>query len=66
MIQLFLLAVFTARFGQKWSPEVFCKKGVLKNFVKFTGKHLFWRLSNVANIKPATLLKRGSNKDVFL
>ena len=21
-------------------PEVFCKKGVLKNFIKFTGKHL--------------------------
>ena len=21
-------------------PEVFCKKGVLKNLVKFTGKHL--------------------------
>ena len=24
-------------------PEVFCKKGVLKNFAKFTGKH-FWLL----------------------
>ena len=22
------------------SPEVYCKKGVLKNFAKFTGKHL--------------------------
>ena len=22
-------------------PEVFCKKGVLRNFAKFTGKHLF-------------------------
>ena len=21
-------------------PEVFCKKGVLRNFTKFTGKHL--------------------------
>ena len=21
-------------------PDVFCQKGVLKNFVKFTGKHL--------------------------
>ena len=21
-------------------PDVFCKKGVLKNFAKFTGKHL--------------------------
>ena len=24
--------------------EVFCKKGVLKNFTKFTGKHLFQSL----------------------
>ena len=23
-----------------FSPEVFCKKGVLRNFAKFTGKHL--------------------------
>ena len=25
---------------QKQSPELFCEKSVLKNFVKFTGKHL--------------------------
>ena len=25
---------------QKQPPEVFCKKGVLRNFAKFTGKHL--------------------------
>ena len=25
-------------------PEVFCKKGVLENFVKFTGKHLCYSL----------------------
>ena len=24
--------------------EVVCKKGVLKNFAKFTGKHLDWSL----------------------
>ena len=24
----------------KQQPEVFCKKGVLRNFAKFTGKHL--------------------------
>ena len=27
-------------FVQKQLPEVFLKKGVLKNFAKFTGKHL--------------------------
>ena len=25
---------------KKQPPELFCKKGVLRNFVKFTGKHL--------------------------
>ena len=25
-------------------PEVFCKKGILKGFTKFTGKHLRWSL----------------------
>ena len=25
---------------QKQPPKVFCKKGVLKNFAKFTGEHL--------------------------
>ena len=25
-------------------PEVLCKKGVLKSFAKFTGKHLCWSL----------------------
>ena len=31
-------------------PEVFCKKGVIRKFAKFTGKHLCQ--------KPATLLKK--------
>ena len=31
-------------------PEVLCKKGVLRNFTKFAGKHLF--------LRPATLLKK--------
>ena len=30
-------------------PEVFCKKDVLRNFAKFTGKH--------PCLKPAALLK---------
>ena len=29
-------------------PDVFFKKDVLKNFAKFTGKHLFWRLFEVS------------------
>ena len=40
-------------------PEVFFKKGVLKNFTKFTGKHLCQSLffNKVAG-RPATLLKK--------
>ena len=40
--------------------EVFCKKGVLRNFSKFTGKHLCPRLffNKVAGLRPATLLKK--------
>ena len=33
-------------------PEVFYKKGVLRNFAKFTGKHL------CQSLRPATLLKK--------
>ena len=41
-------------------PEVFCKKGVHKNFTKFTEKHLCQSLffNNVAGLWPATLLKK--------
>ena len=41
-------------------PEVFCKKGVLRNFAKFTGKHL-WRslfFNKVPGLTPATLLAK--------
>ena len=35
-------------------PEVFCRKSVLRNFAKFTGKHL----SESLFLRPATLLKK--------
>ena len=40
--------------------KVFCKKAVLKNFAKFTGKHLCQSLffNKVADLRPATLLKK--------
>ena len=40
--------------------EVFCKKGVLENFAKFTGKHLCQGLffNKVAGLRPATLFKK--------
>ena len=47
---------------------VFCKKGVLRNFAKFTGKYLYQRLflDKVAGLRPATLLKKDSGTGVFL
>ena len=41
-------------------PEVFFKKGVLRNFTKFTGKHLYQSLffNKVAGLRSATLLKK--------
>ena len=45
---------------QKQAPEVFYEKGVLRNFTKFTGKHLYQSLffNKVAVLRPATLLKK--------
>ena len=39
---------------------MFCKKGVLENFTKFTGKHLCQSLffNKVAGLRSATLLKK--------
>ena len=48
--------------------NVFYKKGVLRNFRKFTWKFtLCWSLffNKVAGHSPETLLKRDSNTDVF-
>ena len=41
-------------------PGVFCKKDVLRNFAKFTRKHLRQSvfINKVAGLRPATLLKK--------
>ena len=48
-------------------PEVFCKKGVFRNFAKFTGKHLCQSLffTKVAGLRPVTLLKKETLVQVF-
>ena len=48
-------------------PEVFCKKAVLRNFAKFTGKHLCQSLlsNKVAGLRPATLLKKRLGHSCF-
>ena len=51
-------------------PEVFCKKGVLKNFAKFTGKHLSQSLffNNVAGLSlfAFNFIKKDFGAVVFL
>ena len=41
-------------------PEMLCKKDVLENFAKFTGKHLFryFSFNKVAGLRPPTLFKK--------
>ena len=48
-------------------PEVFCKKGVLRNFAKFIGKHLYQSLffNKVAGLRSVTLLKKETLVQVF-
>ena len=47
-------ANMTMLYGQKQPPEVFYKKGVLRNFTKFTPKHLCQSLffNKVAGLRP--------------
>ena len=54
---------------QKHPPEVFYKKGVLRNFAKFTGKHLCQRVffNKVAGLRPQAFkfIKKDSLAKVF-
>ena len=59
---VFLLLILKSRHQR---PSV--KKGALKNFANFTGKHLCWSLFSIKlqGRRPATFLKRDSNTGVF-
>ena len=48
------------RSGRSSRQGVICEKGVLRNFEKFTGKHLCQSLffNKAAGLRPATLLKK--------
>ena len=61
---LFVVGFLTSKAFKNWRifhvtpfqwqpPEVYCKKGVLRNIPKFTGKHVCQSL-----LRPATLLKK--------
>ena len=45
-------------FIKKQKPEEFCKTGVLKNFAKFTGKHLWWSLFLIQTVIELTYESR--------
>ena len=49
-------------------PEVFCRKGVLRNFAKFTGKHLCQSLflNKVAGLKPRSDERQNGFKGLKL
>ena len=66
---IFLLANFVSilrrrKIVQKQRPDVFCKKGVLKNFAKFSGQHLSQSLlfNKVAGLRYQLYLKKISHK----
>ena len=47
--------------GKSSRPEVFCEKGVPKNFTKFTGKHQCLFFSNVLRLQG----KKGTPSQLF-
>ena len=55
--------------GRSSRPEVFCKKDVLRNFVKFTGKHLCQSIffNKVAGLSPeaCNFIKKETLAQVF-
>ena len=55
-----LVSLILAEFRSS-RPEVFCEKVILKNFAKFTGKHLFqiFIFMKVAGLRPASLLEKS-------
>ena len=55
-----LIAVAACNIDRSSRPELLCKKIVLRNFAKFTGKQLCQSLffNQVAGLRPVTLLKK--------
>ena len=62
----FLGALCTICLFRSSRPEVFCKKGVLRNFTKFTGKHLCQRLFfNKVSGKGCNFIKKETLAQAF-
>ena len=56
------MEVIRVAVNQEQPSEVFCKKGILKTFVNFTGKHLCW---SIFLIKLQAIKKRGFKTGVL-
>ena len=56
--------IITRSSHQRWSV----KRGALKNFANFTGKHLCWSLflTMLQSFNPVTFFKRDSNTGILL
>ena len=66
-LNMFLSTLCTSRVRSSL-PEEFCKKDVLKNYTKFTGKHLLRGLFRniAAGWRPANSLNTESGSGAFL
>ena len=62
-----LIIFFGCKMHRNGPPEVFCKKDILTNFAKFTGKHLCQSLffNKVVDLRSATLLKKRLGNRCF-
>ena len=60
LVSVFLDICQSSEVEQNQLQEVFCKKDVLKNLAKFTGKQLWQSLffNKIAGLMPTTLLKK--------
>ena len=56
-VLVYVFGVFTLSFVRSSRPEVLCKKGVLRNFPKFAGKHLC-QSPFFKKVRPATLWRK--------
>ena len=70
MYSWWLVTTWNSGLYRSSDPEVFCKRGVLRNFAKFTGNHLCQRLVfnkvAVLRLRPATLLRKSLWHRCFL
>ena len=66
--QLIISLLLDLNFAALWIVLGALKRNVLKNFVKLTGKHFCHNLyfKKVAGCRTSLLLKRNSNRGVFL